>query len=153
MSSYTMSDVKEADRLWDKMPTKQVAEKLGASPSTIWRWSSEGLISTDTNHNRKVDTQKIERAEALCDHMSLRSVADMIGVHVSTLYDWKAKGLISPDKDWQAISGGVDKKANPWRVVEMYYEEDMSQREVAEKVGIARRTVRRYLRQYRNGNL
>jgi len=153
MSTYTMSDVHEAGRLWDEMPLEKVADQMGVAVSTLWRWSSMGLISTETNHCRKVSTQTIQRANELYDVMPLRQVAEALGVSRSALTDWKQKGWVSTEKDWLKINGGREKKTDPRLVVELYHSEDLTQREVADEIGISRSTVGRYLRQYRNGEL
>jgi len=150
---YTMDDVKKAGRLWDEMSLRDVAEETGISSSTLFRWSSMDLISTETNHNREVSPEKVERADHLCDHIPLREVAERVGVNYRTVREWRNKGWISIDKDLQGRGNGPEKKANPRKVVEMYFETEMSQREVGEKVGVARQTVSKYVKQYRNGNL
>jgi len=152
MSTYTMSDVREAGRLWDEMPLEEVAEQMGVAVSTLWRWSSMGLISTKTNHNRKVPAQTVQRADELYDVMPLRQVAEALDVSRTALGDWKQKGWISTEKDWLKINGGREKKTDPRRVVELYHD-GYTQREVADEIGISRSTVGRYLRQYRNGEL
>jgi len=152
MSTYTMSDVHEADRLWDEMPLEDVADEMGMAVSTLWRWSSMRLISTETNHCRKVPAQTIQRADELYDVMPLRQVAEALGVSRTALGDWKQKGWISTEKDWLKINGGREKKTDPRRVVELYHD-GYTQREVADEIGISRSTVGRYLRQYRNGEL
>jgi transcriptional regulator with XRE-family HTH domain len=152
MSTYTMSDVHEAGRLWDEMPLEDVADQTGVAVSTLWRWSSMGLISTETNHCRKASAQTIQRADELYDVMPLRQVAEALGVSRTALGDWKQKGWISTEKDWLKINGGREKKTDPRLVVELYHD-GYTQREVADEIGISRSTVGRYLRQYRNGEL
>ena len=151
--SYSMSDVKKAGRLWDEMPLGEVADQMGIAESTLWRWSSMDLISTDTNHLSRADEAMIERADELYDVMPLRRVADEVGVCERTAQRWRKAGLISTDKDWLKINGGREKKTDPGRVIEMYHEKEMTQREIADQVGVSRSTVSRYIRQYRNGNL
>lgn len=56
MSTYTMSDVQEADRLYDQMPLREVADETGIPQGTLSSWSRKGLISTDTNHARWSNT-------------------------------------------------------------------------------------------------
>jgi predicted DNA-binding protein (UPF0251 family) len=153
MSTYTMSDVGEADRLWDEMPLEEVADQMDAAASTLWRWSSMGLISTETNHLRNAPPRTVRRADDLYDRMPLREVADVVDVSKRTLVDWKQKGWISTEKDWHKINSGREKKTNPRRVVELYHSEDLTQQEVADKMDIATSTVSSYLRHYRNGEL
>ena len=153
MSTYTMSDVRKAGRLWDEMPRKEVADHMGVAASTITRWSSMGLISTETNHYRNASAQAVRRADDLYDRMSLREVADIVDVSKRTLVNWKQKGWISTEKDWHKINSGQEKKANPRRAVELYHSEDRTQQEVADRMDIAPSTVSNYLRQYRNGEL
>jgi len=151
--TYSMSDVKRAGRLWDEMPLGEVADQMDIAESTLWRWSSMDLISTDTNHLSKADEAMIERADELYDVMPLRRVADEVGVCERTAQRWRKAGLISTDKDWLKINGGREKKTDPGRVIEMYLEKEMTQREIADLVGVSRSTVSRYIRQYRSGNL
>jgi len=151
--NYTMSDVKKADRLWDEMSLREVADKMGISSSTLFRWSSLDLISTETNHEREVPREKVDRADHLCEHMPLYKVAERVGVNEKTVREWKNKGWISTEKDFRGINGGPEKKANPRRVVEMYHQNEMTQKEVGNRVGVSRQTVSKYLKQYRNGNL
>ena len=151
--TYSMSDVKRAGRLWDEMPLGEVADQMDIAESTLWRWSSMDLISTDTNHLARADEAMIQRADELYDVMPLRRVADEVGVCERTAQRWRKAGLISTDKDWLKINGGREKKTDPRRVIEMYHEKEMTQQEVADQVGVSRSTVSRYIRQYRNGNL
>ncbi len=154
MSTYTMSDVQEADRLYDQMPMRDVAEKTGISKSTLSNWKQQGLIDTEANHNTKYSAQQISRADELWDSMPLPQVSELLDVPVRTLRHWSMEGWINTEVDWNGgYTGGRSKICSPEPVIEMYFQSDLTMMEVARSYGISRSTVSDYVRQYRNGEL
>jgi DNA-binding transcriptional MerR regulator len=101
MSEYKMSDVQEADRLYDQMPMRDVAEKIGISEKTLSGWKEKGLIDTEVNHRTKYSAQQISRASELWDSMPLPKVSEMMDIPVRTLENWSRKGWINTDQDRQ----------------------------------------------------
>ncbi|WP_259219616.1 MerR family transcriptional regulator [Salinibacter ruber] len=153
MSTYTMSDVKEADRLYDQMPMRDVAEKIGISEKTLSGWKEKGLIDTEVNHRTKYSAQQISRASELWDSMPLPKVSEMMDIPVRTLENWSRKGWINTDQDRQGGGDNRSKEYSPEPVIEMYFQSDKSMEEVAGYYGISPSTVSKYVRQYRNGDL
>jgi len=152
-NSYTISDVKKADRLYDEMPLTEVGEEMGIPYQTLQGWHSRGMIGTDKNHQTKYDAQTISRADELYDVMPLPKIPNVLDVPFGTLRLWASKGWISSEVNWQAQSGGYDKIAPARTVVEEWFDTDKTQKEVGEEYGIAPSTVSKYVSQYRNGEL
>jgi len=153
MSTYTMSDVQEADRLWDEMPQSQVAEATGVPLGTIKHWARIGLISTEVNHNTKYDAQTISRADELYDVMPLKQLSDVLGVPKGTLAEWSSRGWISTERE-TGNPDGRDAKVNPRLLVEAYFEdESITMKEVGEEFGVSRQTVGYHVQKYRSHDL
>jgi len=154
MPTYTMKDVQEANRLYDRMPMRDVAEETGISSSTLSNWKQKGLIDTDANHRTKHSAQDISRASELWDAMPLPQVSELMEIPLSTLRYWSRKCWIETDKDWNVgYTGGRSKACPPRPVVEMYFQSDLTMKEVGDSFGISRFTVGDYVRKYRNGDL
>jgi len=152
MPTYTMSDVREADQLWDEMPLRDVADYVEPSVRTLSRWASKGLISTESNHREKHDKDKVQRADELWDVMPLSKISEVIGVPYSCLREWSRAGRISTDKTWNGC--GFDAEVPTKMIVEAYHkDESVTYDEVAQQFGISSSTVGYHLRKYRNGDL
>jgi len=156
MPTYTMKDVKKADRLYNEMPLHEVAERIGCSQNTLTDWKQKGLIDTEANHKTKYDAQTIERADELWDAMPLSKVSSLLDVPQTVLQDWSAHGWINTDVNWRKKNkkGGVAPQVDPNLLVESYFSsEDRTMCDVAEKFGLSSSTVRYHIRKYRNGDL
>jgi DNA invertase Pin-like site-specific DNA recombinase len=91
MSDYTMSDVQEADELWDKMPLKDVSKLTGIPMGTLGGWSSSGLISTEEDWlsknggpDKKVNPRRAVQA-VFEKGMSYAEAGERLGVSSSTI--------------------------------------------------------------------
>ena len=152
-STYTVSDVKEADRLWDRMPLPKVSSQTGIPKSTLKNWSAEALISTDTDHRtkalRKYDDETIDRADHLWDAFPLCDVAEILDLPYGTLLKWSEKGWISTDTDHRGNYQQEGMKETVHRAAYLANETDLTNRASAAKMGVAESTFYRYLRLYR----
>jgi len=153
-TKYSRSDVDEADRLYDRMPLREVAERTGIPYGTLSNWSAYGHISTEANHLAKPkewDWETVHRADALYDKMRLADVSDVIGVPLATLSHWRKKGWITTEKNWRSEARAGYRKKSPSRAAALVHGKGLTQAEAAERMGIARCTVCRYLKDYRRG--
>jgi transposase-like protein len=148
-----MGDVQEADRLYDRMPMRDVAEKTGISEKTLLDWKRKGLIDTEVNHRTKYSAQEISRASELWDSIPLSKVSEVMDIPVRTLENWSRKGWINTDQDRQDGGNNRSKEYSPEPVIEMYFQSDKSMEDVAGCYDISPSTVSKYVRQYRNGEL
>lgn len=151
MSKYTISDIREADRLWDEMPLPDVATALDIPLPTLRDWARRGWIETETVHQgcRKAHSdQKIELADELWDVYPLSQVSDLLDVPEGTLCGWADKGWISTETDHYRDPEMAEKVQ---QAAEIVYIEGNTQREAAERMEVAESTISRYLKRYRNG--
>jgi len=148
-STYTMSDVKEADQLADQMTLTEVAKRVEPTVKTLSDWKQKELITQGFNPSTKYDKDTIKRADWLWDAMPITDVADVLGVPLSTLDSWRQRGWISTDTDWRKENTGRDKKGDPKTAAHLVYDRGMTHAEAADKMGVHQSTVTRYLQQYR----
>jgi len=155
MRKYTISDVQEADRLWDQMPLHEVAEEIGIPYGTLRDWYKWDWIDTDVDHRtravRKYDSETVRRADRLWDAHPLRKVSDLLGVPEKTLQKWSSRGWIntSTSHHRNAHSDGLDERIR--RAAHLVYDRNLMQNEAAEKMGVGEATISRYLKRYRDG--
>ncbi len=155
MSPYTISDVQEADQLWDEMPLGEVADELGIPEPTLRDWAKHGWISTDVDHRkraiRKYDSETIRRADRLWDTYPIRVVSNILDVPEGTLYHWSAWGWINTTANhaWNPNCEGLEERIR--RAAHLVHDQDLTQREAAERMGLSEATISRYLKRYRTG--
>ena len=154
-STYTVSDVEKADRLWDQMPLSEVSEETGVPESTLGNWSMQGLINTDTDHRQNRTTRKhsedtLQLVEELWQVRPLTEISETLDIPYTTLHGWSQRGLISTDVEWRGThqQEGMEKKIR--RAAHFYYETDLTPQAAAEKMEVAISTFYRYIRLYRN---
>jgi len=153
MPTYTMSDVKEADRLYDQMPLYKVGQKIDITPKTLRRWKNEGLISTEEKHKTSYSAQTISRADELYDSMPVSQIAEVMDVPLGTVRSWRNRGWISTEVDWVSKNCGGKRKASPRKAVRLVHEKGFTYEEAGEKLGVSRSTIGKYIRDYRKGDL
>jgi transposase len=105
----------------------------------------------DTLHRSKYSAQTVSRADELYDIMPLPGVSELLGVPYSTLLDWSKRGWVSTDTEWKNERGGRGKKASPREAAHLVFDQDLTRREAAERLGVHPRTIRKYLAEYRDG--
>lgn len=155
MSKYTISDVQEADDLWDEHPKTIVSERTGIPLGTLDDWAEKGLISTDVDHRAErlseYPDETIEKADTLWDVMPLPKVSEYLDVPHATLRTWAEKEWISTEADHRGShqTGDMPKKVR--RAAYLSHDLDLGPREAADRMGVATSTYYRYLRLYRNG--
>jgi len=151
-STYTISDVQEADALYDRMSLQEVSGQTGIPYGTLSSWSRKGWISTDANHYtgpKRYSEDTVERADALWDRMPITDVSEVLDVPVQTLQGWKARGWISTDVDWKSRARAGERKASVVQAVELVRVKGLTYEEVADELGVSKTTIYRYLRDYK----
>jgi len=154
MSKYTISDVREADRLWDEYPKRIVSKKTGIPEGTLDYWSQKGLISTDTDHRgpkHTYDQETIEKVDGLWEFMPLTEISTLLEIPRSTLQSWADRGKISTDTEHRGKYQTKDMARKVRRAAHLAYEKDITKREAARRMGVSESTFYRYLRLYREG--
>lgn len=152
-NTYTKNEIDEADRLWDEYPLPKVSEKTGIPLSTLKMWSERGYIDTETEHRGGVlDQDMVDRADDLWDRVPLTSVSDILDIPYNTLLKWSQRGHISTDTNHRGSNGRPKRNKHKARLAaELVYDKDLTVREVAERWGVSRGTISRYLKMYRTG--
>lgn len=154
MSKYTISDIKEADRLYDRMPLREVSERTGIPYGTISSWSRKDWITTERNYlagPREYDWETVERADALYDRMPLTSVSDLLDIPLPTLWEWATRGWVSTEVNWKAKANVGKRKASPQRAAQLVKVKGYTQAQAAKELGVSQSTVHRYLKDYQKG--
>jgi len=154
MTQHTITDVQEADRLWDEHPLPVVSEKTGIPRPTLQNWSQRGWISTETNHvgkDKKYDEETIRRADRLYNRMPIPDISDLLGIPVNTLRDWSRRGWINTTVNWGARQQTKDMPEKCARAAHLVYDRDLLQKQAAERMGVSESAISRYLKLYRNG--
>jgi len=156
-TKYSKADVDEADRLWDLYPLPKVSAKTGIPESTLHYWSKHEYIATQADHtarSRRVytkDHELVQRADRLWDHMPLSDVADVLNVTQATLEYLARKQLIHTDQNHQAHERRKRSRERAHRAARLASKDDMTQREVADRMGVSEGSVSAYLKMYRQG--
>lgn len=151
---YSKADVDEADRLYDRMPLREVAEHTGIPYGTLSNWSNYGYISTEANHYshpKEWRWETVHRANDLYDKMPFPAISDLLGVPMSTLSNWRQRGWVTTDKNWRAKARSGKRKKSPKRAAALVHGKGLTQAEAAERMDLSRSTLRRYLDDYRRG--
>lgn len=154
MSKHTISDVRDADRLWDEMSLPNVSDRTGIPVSTLKNWSQQGLINTDATHNgpdTRLSEETIERIDGLWDAMPLTKISNLLDIPYPTLMHLSETGRISTDTEWRGKHQTEEMERKVRRATHLVHEKDISKRQAARRMGVAESTFYRYLRLYRNG--
>jgi transposase len=105
----------------------------------------------DIRRHSTYEPERVSRADALYDKMPLPSISDVLDVPLTTLQSWKSRGWISTDIVWKNRRGGRERKATPRQAARLVFDQGLTRREAAERLGVHPRTVRKYLAEYRDG--
>lgn len=156
---YTKRQIDEADELYDEVPLREVADRTGIPYGTLEMWRHHGYIGTETDHYAGVAWERspytdedVRRADQLYDRMYIPAVSDVLGIPEKTLYDWQSKGWISTEVDHPHPNRQPKKnERRARRAAHLVHEQDYTQKEVAEKMGISEGLVSRLMKMYRQG--
>ncbi|AUO78935.1 DNA-binding HTH domain-containing protein [Salinibacter phage M1EM-1] len=101
-------------------------------------------------HKSKYSAQTVSRADELYDVMPLSGVSEVLDIPYSTLLSWSKQGWVSTDTNWKKGRSGRDKKASPKQAARLVFDQGLTRREAAERLGVHPRTVRKYISEYRD---
>jgi len=156
-TKYSISDVDEADRLWDLYPLHRVSQKTGIPKRTLEDWSKKGHISTNADHSARSqreytkDHELVQRADRLWDVMPLSDVAEITGASMGTLKYLARKELIHTDTNHQAQSWEKRNRERAHRAARLASKDGVTQKEVADRMDVSEASVSAYLKMYRQG--
>jgi DNA-directed RNA polymerase specialized sigma24 family protein len=157
---YDREVIEKADRLWvGQMTLRDVAEILDVPWGTVRHWSNRGWLTKenpyDYERGPQADNETVREVERKLQIKPARRVSEETGVPRTTIQSWINRGWVICEVDWKEESPKRQSyKVNPRLVIEYYYARDeRTYKDAADEFDINYKTVKKYLRKYKNGNL